>query len=155
MLNLDIARKVLDYITHERKGFRFDMDDWYSESKPGDRDDGFCGTSACLAGTAVYLHPEMSINYRYGNPDPRVNGRTVSWEVAGAKALGMSDDDHWPFYLDDDDAIDWLKDRIAEAEAELAAQQPKLPKPLKVEHLVRDDDGNETWVPEREAIHAQ
>lgn len=121
-LNLELAKKVLDYAENEPEGFHFDMGTWFNPNAYWEEDTGsnVCGTSACLAGTAVMLHPEMKIVCGVAMMDDLA---IPSWVTAGAKALGIDD---WriahDLFLNNHNraAIIKLKDMIKEAVIEEA-----------------------------------
>ena len=138
--NVALARKVLEHI--EAHPEEFDMDQWgikRSDGKPMERvineDDEeraavvTCNTSACLAGWAVTLDPDVT-KIRYSHPGffgdvvnmthaTYTDGTTFDIENAGAKSLGLDfEQPEVSFYSTNESAIDQLKTAITEAEAQ-------------------------------------
>lgn len=89
-LDIPMARKVLEFLQIEHEDFKHDQGPYYSKSM-----DGFCGTSACVAGTAVMLCPEAEIVslLKESEEDFEVDLRGVrtGWREAGRDILGLTD----------------------------------------------------------------
>ena len=111
-MNIELAEKVLDHAS--RFPDSFDMGDWwYQDEWDGASTEPWkCGTTACIAGWAMYLSGEVT--FRDGQP--LCDG---GYEELGADLLGISlDDAQWLFYLDEGEAINALHCLIDEAKAE-------------------------------------
>lgn len=170
-MNITFAKKVLEYAENEPRGFEFNMSWWFSPGlgRHSPDDDNLCGTSACLAGTAVWLHPEMKINFGdiISAPVPRVmdRGEPSNWEKAGARALGITRvEADTLFYRSNRDAIARLRRLIELAEARNERRNARrraryaekkaaalAPKPIKVEYLPREES---IPVPVKELVNA-
>lgn len=88
-VDIPFARKVLEFAQTEHEDFTFDMGCWYAvqtSSMLGPT----CGTTACLAGTAVHLTPGAEIVHVNGQGRMiKIDGELYSWTRAGAKLLGL------------------------------------------------------------------
>lgn len=107
---IPFARKVLEYAQQEHDGYTFDMSVFWTTSMSG------CHTSACLAGTAVLLDPEVQIingwprcrsknNLREGIPERAME--LMGLNIHEAVAL---------FYTSNTEALTMLQKLIEEAE---------------------------------------
>ncbi len=81
---IPFARKVLEFAETEHPDFQFDMRSFWGTIS--------CGTSACLAGTAVFLDPEVEI--KHGVPflagQPILTSMSaVGVERRGAQLMGL------------------------------------------------------------------
>lgn len=110
--NLPLARKVLEYVTEEHDDFVFDMGTWFDQKQYG-----ICKTSACLAGTAIYLSPEANIeatvNY---NARVTIDSASYSFGEAGRQLLGLTAEQKDLFYCTNTEAIKRLKWMVEQAE---------------------------------------
>lgn len=129
-LDIPFARKVLDYARQEHDDFNFDMSHWYMRASwIGTGGQRHCGTAACLAGTAVFLHPEVAGQIRHDNlPMFSYQGKIRHPSYLGQELLGLTDEDYLDedgspliFYMDNRQALDTLERYITEAEAREAA----------------------------------
>lgn len=101
-MNLDNIRKLRDHLAELAKNptpeFGFSMENWFAEHSPSEcvLHEGFCGTSACLAGHAWLL---------LGNPDdPHEAYKTDDVYSAARDLLGLNSAEathvfygHWGF----------------------------------------------------------
>lgn len=122
---LPMARKVLEFARAEHDDFTFDMGNWYVSNG--------CGTSACLAGTAAHLSPEVTLE-KVGRtilrPMLRLEDGTEMWSVGmiGKTVLGLSEDvcdedgDPTIFYTSNKSALRELEEYIKESEDFYAEQ---------------------------------
>lgn len=113
---LPLAKKVLEKITQEPQWFN--MNHWFDKCEVVVDGRNRCGTTACLAGWAMLLSGEFKLDY-YGEP---ILTNTGSYEENGARLLGLPieevrDPGGNLFYSDEYEAIDRLRELIAEAEA--------------------------------------
>lgn len=103
-LDIPFCQKVLDFAKGEHKDFTFNMHYWHIDTRQiFGAAESACGTTACLAGTAVHLSPEAEIVEKLGKNDPmimvgcdedygryiEIDGQPYSWSGAGAKLMGL------------------------------------------------------------------
>jgi hypothetical protein len=124
-LDVPFARKVLEFARQEHDDFKFDMRIWWDTTAHWVDDQGVnrCGTAACLAGTAVHLHPDVTIN--------STDGITTSFTYQGREwgnvsllakeLLGLPEDecdqdgDPHLFYTSNSEALLELENMITKA----------------------------------------
>ena len=101
-LDIPFCRKVLEFAKAEHKDFTFNMHYWHAPTQSLYSTTA-CGTTACLAGTAVHLSPEAEIVDRMegvgdccavGSSEDygryiEIDGEPYSWSGAGAKLMGL------------------------------------------------------------------
>src|SRR6266404_2411434 len=102
---IPFARKVLEYAQEEHEGYTFDMGVFWATSMSGMSG---CNTSACLAGTAVLLDPEVQIvgGWPRGVQIPERAMQLLGLDIHEAVAL---------FYTTDTAALSMLQALIEEA----------------------------------------
>lgn len=117
-LNIELAEKVLKQVTEHPE--THNQHEWgYRNS---------CGTSACLAGWAVYIaHPDAVVQWRTNPYDtstdqvacsvvPLGGGQRFDIATLAAEALGLDEDDADELFLtlDNEEAIEMLSEWIKE-----------------------------------------
>lgn len=124
-LDIPLARKVLEYARAEHEDFKFHMGTWFDPISKWVDSTGVsrCGTAACLAGAACYLHPEVTVlgwnNFQY-------QGKNYSAMRLGEILLGLQDFPHDVngdpeiFFGSNEEALRSLQDYIEAAEAQEA-----------------------------------
>lgn len=129
MLDIPFARKVLEYAQKEHDDFKFRMAGWIDTNAHWLDESGQsrCGTAACLAGTAAWIHPDVTPPtdpwgeyFTYQGSARHVSG--LGKELLGLTEGKYLDDDGDPevFYMNDEEALETLGRYITEAEAEEA-----------------------------------
>lgn len=129
ILNLPLARKVLEFVEIEHEDFFHDQRIFFMTPSMWKqwgrlhRDSEFsgpinkCGTTACLAGTACMLDPDTEVGID-SEGLYTLNGKSgVNWAEHAAGLLGL-DDTHLFFVYDNKVAIQILRGYIRKAEAE-------------------------------------
>lgn len=129
LTGVDLARQIRAFI--DTNPDRFDMEVW-AGTKVGA--DPVCGTTMCLAGTAVFLNggeflfPKIDRRAEFWGDGDEIlaskalmpDGRKVHISFEAARLLNIPDpygegEDFAPlvFSMDDEDAIEWLDEYIA------------------------------------------
>lgn len=84
------ARKVLEFAEQEHEDYQFDMGTfWGSFWDTINSQRQKCGTAACLAGTAVFMDPEVSVK----DGEPYLAGEQLDEdgiEIRGRELMGLS-----------------------------------------------------------------
>lgn len=110
------ARQVLDYI--------LEHPDEHDQTHWGLHPDG-CGTTMCIAGTAVTLDPDTGVTW-YSSESGQFMGTTVivdddpgPIEVRAAELLGLDETQSHELFFDstDEEALDFLEVHVANLEA--------------------------------------
>ena len=102
-LDIEFATKVLDFAQKHQEatnGFRHDQSLFWVDN---DRLQNECGTAACLAGIACYLHPSVEMrelpHSLYSYPFNLARNDWEDYEDCGRRTLGLTDDQaDWLFY---------------------------------------------------------
>jgi hypothetical protein len=121
-LDIPFARKVLEFAQAEHTDFTHNQRCVFFT----DVDDSghVCGTTACLAGIATMLAPNVEVIGWVGQQDFMfsVDGRQMGWMQAGAKLMGLSSLQASSLFtcLEDSQALRILEFYIKKAEEERA-----------------------------------
>lgn len=121
-MNTELFRRVLEVIEAEPQGFA--MDSWEGSSPAAE-----CNTTRCLAGWAIHLTTGEPLyrDFPGGGRHPSVvalarQERTSdSFEDLGAALLGLRGQDTQAFFLDEDDALEFIR-LAASGDSEAARQ---------------------------------